>query len=150
MKNAITAGIGALAASRLMDELKFDEAESLMKDLLTQDNALVGLYRNLMTCDRMYIELIGENRPEVLESLRTKGQLKFMKAMKNYPSVLRTEYTRALLGEKDRKKAEKIRGDFEKVSGSFPYPRELEAEGELMEIAEKKEAEISASGKDHE
>lgn len=150
MKNAITAGIGALAASRLMDELKFDEAESLIKELLAQDNALVGLYRNLMTCDRMYIELIGENRPEVLESLRTKEQLKFMKAMKNYPSVLRTEYTRALLGEKDRKKAKKIRGDFEKISGSFPYPRELEAEGELMEIAEKKEAEISASGKDHE
>ena len=137
MNNGIIAPLGVLACSRLMDENRFREADALMKNLLSQKNAIAGLHRGLMVCDRMYLELIGENRPGSLSILRTPEQKKLMKAMKAFPSVLRTEYAYALLAEKDPSKAESIRQRFEKSCRSYPYPGEIRAERELLEIAAK-------------
>ena len=61
-----------------------------------------------------------------------------MKSMKTFPSVLRTEYTYALLKENDNKKASKIKDEFEKMGAYYPYPQEIESERELMELAEQK------------
>ena len=88
-----------------------------------------------MVCDRIYVELIRENRPEVLEGLRTKDQVKFMKAMKKFPSVLRTEYAYALLAEKDPEKARKVMETFDKTASTYPNPNDIENERGLMETA---------------
>ena len=58
--------------------------------------------------------------------------------MKTFPSVLRTEYAYALLGEKDIDKAQKIKDQFEKCAKTYPYPSDIDSERELMEIAEEK------------
>lgn len=140
MQNGITATAGVSACGRLMDEHRFAEADALMEHYLAQENAIVGLYRNLMTCDRMYVELIGDARPDVLEGMRTKDQLKVMKAMHTFPSVIRTEYAYALLAERDAEKAAALRKKFEKAADSYPYPGEAAAERELVAIAEERAA----------
>ncbi len=136
MQNGIIAVIGVLACSRLMDQHRFREADDLMKRLLSQRNAIAGLHRNLLACDRMYVEMITDNRTDLLEKMRTKDQLKVMKAMKKDPSVLRTEYVYALLSEKNPERAENIRKQFEKAVSRFPYSGEIAAERELIQIAE--------------
>lgn len=142
MQNGITAMLGPLAAGRLMDEQRFAEADALMKRFLEGENGIVGLNRGLLGNDRIYVELIGENRPEALEALKTPEQLRIMRAMKNYLSVLRTEYTYALLAKKDEENAKKILRLFEKAARTYPYPGEVEAERELVAIAQAK-AELS-------
>jgi len=138
MKNSMCAAIGVFACSRLMDEHRFEEADALMERLLALDSGIVGLHRSLMICDRMYCELISENRGDVVNGYRTKAQLKFMKSMKNFPSVIRTEYVFALIGEKNADKAEKLKNDFEKCAKTYPYKSDIECERELIEIAENK------------
>ncbi len=140
MNNGIIATLGVLACGRLMDRHLFDEADRLMKQLLSRQNGIVGLYRNLMVCDRMYVEMISENRQEVLDGMRSKDQLKVMKAMKKYPSVLRTEYVYALLAEKDPAKAQKAMAQFNRCAESYPYPSEIEGERELITLAEETKA----------
>ena len=135
MKNGITSSLGVFACSRLMDQGKFAEADALMERLLSQDNGIPGVLRNTMVCDRIYVELIGENRPEVLASLRTKDQVKFMKSMKKFPSVLRTEYAYALLAEKDPEKARQVMEMFDKTARTFPNPNDIEIERGLIETA---------------
>ena len=137
MKNGITSSLGAFACSRLMDQGKFEEADALMERLLSQRNGIPGVLRKMLVCDRIYVELIRENRPEALEGLRTKDQVKFMKSMKKFPSVLRTEYAYALLAEKDPEKAQKVVEMFEKTARTYPNPNEIEIERELMETARK-------------
>lgn len=136
MKNGMTAVIGVFACCRLMDEHRFEEAESTMAHLLEIDSGITGLHRGLMVCDRIYCELIGENRSEVLCGMMDKEQKRFMKSMKSFPSVLRTEYVYAALCEKDGEKAAKIMEQFEKRAKSYPYPNEIQAERELIAIAE--------------
>lgn len=136
MKNSMVAVRGVFACNRLLDARKFDEADRLMAHLLEIDSGIVGLHRNLLICDRIYAELITENRREVLDEMLSKEQIKFMKQMKNFPSVLRTSYTYALLCEHDEKKAKQVQMQFEKCAKTYPYPNEVQAERELMEIAE--------------
>ena len=54
--------------------------------------------------------------------------------MKDTPSVIRSEYAYAVLAEKDEKKAEKLLARFEKVTKTYPYPQEIEAERELIDL----------------
>ena len=43
-----------------MDQQRFDEADMLMRQAAAQQNGIIGLYRNLMVCDQMYVEMISE------------------------------------------------------------------------------------------
>lgn len=138
MKNSMVATRCVFTCNRLMDEGKFGEADALMSHLLEIESGIVGLHRDLLVCDRIYVELIGENRNEIIQRMMSKEQKKFMKAMKRFPSVLRTQYVLALLMEKDVAKAETIKGDFEKVAKTYPYPQDVDSERELMQIAERK------------
>ncbi|MBQ3012790.1 MAG: M50 family metallopeptidase [Clostridia bacterium] len=138
MKNSMVATLGVFACSRLMDEEKFEEADALMAHFLDIDSGIVGIHRNIMMCDRIYIELIGKNRNEVIENMMTKERKKFMKAMRRFPSILRTEYVLALLFENDTAKAETINKEFENVAKNYPYLQDIESERELMQIAENK------------
>ena len=137
MQSGVTSTLGVLAANRLMDQHRFREADALMARLLELDSVM-GLHRNMMLCDRIFTELIGEGRPEIVEGFRTKDFQKGLKTMRSLPSVLRTEYTLALLLEKDQAKAEKIMAQFDVQTKSYPYPCEVEGERELMAIARDK------------
>ena len=134
MKNSMVVVMGIFACNRLMDKQDFPEADKLMEHIMSIDSGVVGLHRSLMVCDRMYIEMISENRKEVIDGMLTKEQKQFMKQMKKFPSVLRTEYVLALLHDKDNEKAEQIKTLFEKCAKSYPYQNDVESERELMDI----------------
>ena len=135
MQNSLIAVLAVFRCNRLMDEHRFQTAREEMAKLISGPNALMGIYQNLLTCDLMFCELLFENRPERLERMLTKGQKKFMKNMKQFPAVLRTQYAYALLAEQDQSKAEKIEKQFRKVGKSYPYPVEWAGERELMDLA---------------
>ena len=128
--------VAVLCCDRLKDEHRFAEADREMARLLADTPHLAGLHRALLTCDRTFIELITENRPEALAELRTKDQQRMTAAMKTSPTVLRTEYAYALLQEKDEKKATQLKQQFDKLAAVYPYPTEIEAERELIKMAE--------------
>ena len=138
MKNSMVVVMGVFACNRLMDAQQFEDADKLMAHILEIESSMVGLHRNMMICDRMYIELISGNRRDVLERMFTPEQKKFMKSMKNFPSVLRTEYVYALFAEQDAAKANRIKARFEKCAKTYPYPNDVQSERELMEIAEQR------------
>ena len=138
MKNSRLSSIGVFACNRLMDEEKFAEADALMEHLLGIESGISGLHRHLLICDRMYLELIGENRKEVVEGMLSKEQSKFMKAMKNFVSIKRTEYALALFYEEDVNKAQKTKEKFEEIAKFYPYSCDVESERRLIEVADLK------------
>lgn len=140
MRNSIIASAGVLCCNRLMDEHRFEEADTLMEHLLSIESGIVELYRRLMTCDRIFVEAIGQNRKEVLEGLMTAEQEKMMKAMKQFPSVLRTRYALALLSDGDEANARETEKEFERCALKYPYPSDIAAERELMQIAKDRAA----------
>lgn len=138
MKNPMVATIGVYAASRMMDQHRFEEAGKLIDHMLKIETGIVALHRNLLICDQIYLELIGQNRSDRVEALYTKELKKFMKAMKTFPSVIRLEYAYRLLAEHDPESAAKSMAAFEKVAATYPYPNDINTERELMEIVDDK------------
>lgn len=135
MRNSMVAAQGVFACNRMMDRQRFDEADRQMAHLLQIESGINGLHRSLLICDRMYCELIGENRPEVLAGLYTGEQKKFMKSMRKFPSVIRTEYAYALLAQKNTASADASMALFDTVAKTYPYPSDIQSERQLMEIA---------------
>lgn len=140
MKNSMVATIGVYAASRLMDQHKFDEAEALINHILEIETGIVAIHRNLLLCDLIYLELIGQNRSERLEELYTKDLKKFIKTMRTFPSVIRMEYAYYLLATDDPDMAARIKASFEKIAVTYPYPNDINTERELIHIADDKAA----------
>ena len=135
MDTAMRAAQGVFYCNRLMDQHRFEEASALIDQLLSADVPMAGIHREILRCERTYCELIGENRWSVIEGLRTKEHLRFLSAMSSSLFVLRVEYAYALLGERDEAAAQKKLTRFEKVVPRHPFPADLAAERELLEIA---------------
>ncbi len=139
MKNSMVSVLGVLTCNRFMDELNFSEAENLMKKILSNETAIIGVYKYLMKCDLAFCEMIKDMpNTETVDSLLDKDTRNFMKNMKNYPSVIRTNYTYNLLIKKDIPKALKIKESFNKIAKTHPFESDIESESELIQIAETK------------
>ena len=134
MKNSMVSVLGVLTCNRFMDELNFSEAENLMKKILSNETAIIGVYKYLMKCDLAFCEMIKDMpNTEAVDSLLDKDT-----NMKNYPSVIRTNYTYNLLIKKDIPKALKIKESFNKIAKTHPFESDIESESELIQIAETK------------
>ena len=107
------------------------------RHLLVIETGMEALHQNLLVCDRIYLELIGQNRPDRLEELYTHKLKKFMKAMKAFLSVIRLEYAYYLLEEHNLECTAKSMAAFERAATKYPYPYDRNTERELMKIAEK-------------
>jgi hypothetical protein len=132
LQNRIVSSVAVMREGRLADAQRIDEADEAARALLEGDAKLVGVYRSLITCDRVFFSLLRGGDPS---AMLTKELQKFMKSMKRFPSVLRTEYALALHGG-DAEKAAKLRADFEKMARSYPNPADIESERELMELSD--------------
>jgi hypothetical protein len=126
-----------LACSRLLDALNIDLAKEKMAALFESEGGLVGLQRNMLAVDAIFCELVSSNSPEAVQKLMDKAVLKFMKAMRKFPSVIRTQYALALLRDKDAEKAARFKAVFGKAAAQHPYPSDIQSERELMEYAAK-------------
>lgn len=136
MKNPMVAARAVVACNRLVDQQDFSGAREMIARLLEAESGILPLHRRMLTCDRIYLELIGENRGDVLDKWYTKELEQFMKSMKTSPTVHRTRYAYFLLHTKDMEKARRIKEKFEKVAKTYPYPSDIQSERELIEIAE--------------
>ena len=138
MQNSMIASLAVFAANRLVDEKRFEEADELMTQIIEGENATIMFYKQLLTCDRIYIELIGECRSEVIENMLNTNQKSIMKAMRDYPAIIRTQYTYELLLKENAEKANYWLDTFETIAKKYPYENEINAERELIDIAIKK------------
>ena len=137
MQNSVVAVMSIYMANRLLDMHAFEEVDFLLREDLLQSRCdIVQLHRGLIYCDLVYLELIGQNRPERLQELLSPQQLHFMARLSQIPTVLRTEYVYALLAEQDFEKAARCRRQFNIVGKTYPYRSDLLADRSLMEVAD--------------
>lgn len=137
LDNPLVASIITFRTNRLMDMKDFEAAEKLIEEY-KNEAALPGIYKVLMTLDQITLKAISGDEYQNIASLFTKDVHKIMAAMKNFPSVIRTKYVFALLVEGNPAGAKAMLDSFEKISKTYPYPVDITAERELMDIAKQK------------
>ena len=136
MSNNLIASWLTLTENRAMDLHDFGKAKQILDRLLGGECELVELYRVLMLNDRAYIDILEKGKDADLSYLEEKDAAAVLKQMRNYPSVMRTDYASALIAKQDRNEAEKILDRFRKIALTYPSGADIAAEAELMEIAD--------------
>lgn len=132
MKNGMTSVRGVLICNRLMDAMDFEKAGEVIRHILETDSGIIELHRRLLLCELIFIEITKGACKQQVDKLLDKKQRKFIKKMKNNPSVMRMDYFYALLCEKNSKRADRIKKRFDTVCKVYPYSSELESEKAMM------------------
>ena len=135
MSNNLISSWLTLAENRAMDVRDFEQARSILDTLLDGECELPGLHRVLMLNDRAFLDILEKGKDADLSPLNGKQEAAVLKQMRNFPSVLRTQFAEALIVKEDGKKAEEILGRFEKAAETFPSEADIEGERELIGIA---------------
>lgn len=138
LSGSLLATVAVLKSNQLIDCKMFEEAKTLIDHLLETKTGMVGLNRSLIISDRIYLELVTTNNKELIDKLYNKEQMKFMKAMKKFPSIIRTNYAYTLLYTKEKEEAIKILNQFYEVSKKYPLPADITSERELMNIVDER------------
>ncbi len=122
--------------ARAETESEPKEVCALIEKEISENHALSGIAKGLLTCMRIYYESIGERDDGTLKKLITQTQIDFMKRMKNMPSAIQTEYAYTLLVEKDVREASRIKARLEKISKKYPFPAEIDTAKKLIARAD--------------
>ena len=138
--NTLIATIEVYRCNRLLDEQRFADTAQSIRALFASNAAIAGIHRGLLVCDLAYCALMMDQESEVIALLDAQ-QLKFMKSMKRFPSVLRTQYAVAILRDQDAEQAASIQTAFDRMAVRYPYASDIASEQELMCAALKKSIE---------
>lgn len=134
LDNSMIAATATFCCSRLIDQLRLDEAQAALHHLLSADTALEGLQRQSMLAESLYCALLLNTDDEEAQSLYTKELQQFFKAMRTNPSVLRIEHAWQLLHEHNEQTAQEKLKLFDKYAPRYPYPQEIESERALIQL----------------
>lgn len=137
-KSSMEASVTCLICQRLLEKRQFDEADRLMAQLLEQRTVITVYQRDVLLCERVFYELVNQNRREVIEEMRTEEQKEFLRKKRLTPTVMRTEYAYALLAEHNTEEADKIRAKFDEGFGRFVNDEYIKLQLEMMELAKSK------------
>lgn len=135
MENPLIATIGVFACNRMMEQHRFTDMEQLIVHFLSIPNGINDIHLQLLKCDLLFVRLLSGKQGELITSLMDKPFHKVLKAMKDFPSVIRTQYTLALLYENDYPKAETYRSRLAAIAPSYPYHTDIMHEKDLMILA---------------
>lgn len=136
--NVAIASTMVFKANRDFDYLDTEQSENTIKELLDSDWNIIGLHRNLLKCDLAFCRLINSGKSADISLITTPEMLNFRKAMKNYPSIIRTEYALMLIHDENGAEAEKKLRDFEKTAKTSPHKADIDSERELIVLAQKR------------
>ncbi len=142
MGNSMCSALAVFRTSWFMDRQEFTQASQSIDSLLEDSEAgkieVLGIYRHMMACDRIFCELIGEGNRKTVEWLYTKELQATMQQMKNMLAVIRTQYVLALLYDKNNEEAARLEVAFEKQAAKYPHPAEVQCERDFLKIAKEK------------
>lgn len=138
MSNSVAAEITWLRMNRLLDEGSFEEADRLIDFMISDKCAISDFKKKSAVLEKIYITLINKtvNSSEA-EALLNDDIRLFMLQNRDFITVIRLEFALALLYYKDMKKASEFRERFARCLKNEPYPANIAAEIDLVELAER-------------
>lgn len=131
--NPLVDAVRVMKFLRMIDEKRFEEADLYGRKLL-KSQKLLGLYRNMISQELLFLELTGPCRKEEVERLYSPALKKYFKTVGCYPGVHRVMYAYAVRYSHDEVQAEKEKKAFEKAVKNYPARGEIRTEQELMEV----------------
>lgn len=131
-KNPLEVSIPLMYASRLVDEMKFDEAYSKFNELYSHKADIMQLYVNEIACELAFCAMIAKNEGKVQELLDEKLRKYIEEYRKVMSSKQRILCAIALYLENDRTKATEIYQTLENSKERYLLQGEVKSDLAIM------------------
>ena len=145
MTNVSISSIAVFRTNRNFEKLDMQASEEEIESLLKSGCNVVDIHKKLLICDLLVCKLFNDAHSSEIGRLLTNEQKKFMSSMKNFVSIIRTEYVIALLRDADEKKADKLLIHFNKIAKNHPLEDGLATDKEIMRRAREKYESLKTS-----
>lgn len=99
---------------------------------------LLGLHKNELLCELLFLKIFRGASSEEIESIHTKELDRYIKATANYVSRRRFAYAYQLLYKRNLTLANKCLEVFDRTVKTYPYSSEIENEKEIVELIKSK------------
>ncbi|MDU2489960.1 MAG: site-2 protease family protein [Clostridium celatum] len=120
-----------MEANYYQDKLDFNLAKECYENILYSAPNIIKLYENEIKCELLFYEILNGNMEKV-DELYTKELRNYIKITDCYISRKRLMYVYNLIVLRDKEKADKVLGEFEKLKNSYPIKGDIESEEEIM------------------
>lgn len=107
---------------------EFERANEVLSEMIPYKEQMLDVYKNVITLEQIFQELIGVNDPEKIKGLYSKKLGKFVKAMKYEPSVWRVEMAYAWFHNEDQVAAMMCYEEIKKLRNKVISPADVELE----------------------
>lgn len=134
--NALIGSSAIFYENRLIDLERYDEANALCHLLLDGYTDMPGMYRNLLTIDRISTDLILQNGKCTKEEIEEPKMADYLKKLAASLEVHRNRYIVSLLLYNDEAEANKWLNEFEKVAKNYPNIGDIEMGRQLIRAAQ--------------
>ena len=131
LNNPLVTFLKIMEANYYQDKLDFNLAKECYENILDNAPNIIKLYENEIKCELLFYEILNENMEKV-DELYTKELRNYIKITDCYISRKRLMYVYNLIVLKDKEKADKVLGEFEKLKNSYPIKGDIESEEEIM------------------
>lgn len=131
LNNHLVTFLKIMEANYYQDKLDFNLAKECYENILDNAPNIIKLYENEIKCELLFYEILNGNMEKV-DELYTKELRNYIKVTDCYISRKRLMYVYNLIVLKDKKKADKVLGEFEKLKKSYPIKGDIESEEEIM------------------
>lgn len=127
-----------MGVQQLLDKGEYEKALTTGMELLPRlgESPLLGFQ---VRGDMIFLHLLlgqADKAQRLMDKNYQKLHKKMAAMVKTLPSMIRTEYAKALLLEKDKEKAAELKECFDKSAAHYPYPSEITGEREMMTAVE--------------
>lgn len=129
--------VGVMLYNYYFDCHDFEKAEETAEYML-KTTGLLGLHRNELLCELLFLRIFRGASSEEIDSLNTPALDKYIRSTANYVSRRRLAYAYQLLYRRNITLARKCRELFDRTVKSYPYSSEIENEKEIIELIDKK------------
>lgn len=129
--------VGVMKYNYFYDTHDFEKAE-LMAEYMLRAPGLLGIHRNELLCELLFLKIFRGAEPSEIDSIYTKELDKYIKATANYVSRRRLAYAYNLLYKRNLTMAQKCLEVFEKTVKTYPYSADIENEKEVVELIKAK------------
>ena len=137
LEDPIICTVGVMRYNYYFDTHDFSAAEETVEYMLKAPG-LLGLHKNELLCELMFLRIFRGAEPQEIDSLNTGELDKYIRATANYVSRRRLAYAYQLLYKRNITLAQKCLELFEKTVKTYPYSSEIENEKEVMELIKAK------------
>lgn len=133
----IVCTVGVMKYNYFYDIHDFEKAE-LMAEYMLRAPGLLGIHRNELLCELLFLKIFRGAEPSEIDSIYTKELDKYIKATANYVSRRRLAYAYNILYKRNLTIAQKCLEVFEKTVKTYPYSADIENEKEVVELIKAK------------